>query len=77
MQEDPSAPLFTIDYRQKPDGIKNYQSMEMRMIEADDGSETFEMLLMPEDEEEAHLYLKGTPKPALPESDETKKIEDS
>ena len=75
IEEDPDTPKFTIDYRQKPEGIKNYSMMELRVKNELDDREEWEALLMPEDEEKGHQYLKGTPSdPKLEDKEDTKQI---
>lgn len=67
------TPHFSIDYRQKPDGIANYQYMETRKVgEGEDAA--FEALLLPEDPEEAHKFLHGTSLQEKLEAEEQKKI---
>jgi len=67
------VPQFSIDYRQKPKGISNYQFMEMRQVgEGEDTS--YETLLLPEDPEEAHKFLHGTSRQEKLEAEEQKKI---
>ena len=77
IEDDPDTPRFTIDYRQKPDGIKNYSMMELRVKNELEDREEWEALLMPEDEEKAHLYLKGTKsesEPKLEDKEDPKQI---
>lgn len=60
MEQDPDSPRFAIDYRQKPDGVRNYTFMETRLQEgSEEGSEVWEPLLLPDDDEKATLFLKG------------------
>ena len=57
-KSDPTTPRYSIDYRQKPEGIRNYTLMEARVKnESLEGGQEWEVLLIPEDDEKAKDYL--------------------